>query len=687
MSFSKLHFYLFIFLLLVYHGSINAQNGPIKLGKIDKEILENNVFKNDSSANAVILSDFGRAYFDFDAEGKTHFYYTRQVRIKILNKNGFDWADWEISLYLGKHEKEKLLKVKGFTYNLVDGNIEKTKLGNDIFETNYDKYHDIASFTFPKVKEGSVIDLEYKISSPFYFSIDPWYFQYEIPVVRSEYYFESPDFYTYSKFMRGYVGLSIAEQKSKNKSISLIEKDAKGGLSFNTRNNKSSSQTVHQVNVLINEEHFIANNVPAFIMEQPLSSPENYTSKIEFELSSFDPKYSVGEVYSSTWADINKQLLDSDNFGYQLKKGRGIYGALKPIGEQLMQDYPNPQERMVAAYNYVHNNMKWNNSTSIYVNTNLKKPFDEKEGNVGEINLILVTLLRQVNIEAYPLVGCSKNNGFLLKEQPKLAQLNYVTVLAVIDDKQYLMDASTAYIPCGMLPERALNTRAWLVDETKSGWVNLTPAKKFKIYEMINVQMDESGDMKGELQGSYSGYAGIDIRKKVSNAGSEEDFVKSVIDQYGGFSFETFEIIDLDNIYKPVKSKIKVEIKDQIIDAGGQIYFNPMMFDDLKENPFKMKERLYPVEYDYKKDITYMLNLTIPEGFNVEEVPEDVKIVLPENGGSFTYQINQMGGKLQIMSRLKIDRLLFLPTEYSFLKQFYELILEKQAEQIVLQKT
>jgi hypothetical protein len=143
------------------NGSICAQSGPIKLGKIDKKILENNVYEKDSSANAVILSDYGKAYFEFDTEGKKHFYYTRQVRIKILNKNGFDWADWEISLYIGKHGKEKLLKVKGYTYNLVDGKVEKTKLGNDIFEINYDKNHDLATFTFPKVREGGVIDLEY----------------------------------------------------------------------------------------------------------------------------------------------------------------------------------------------------------------------------------------------------------------------------------------------------------------------------------------------------------------------------------------------------------------------------------------------------------------------------------------------------------------------------------------------
>jgi hypothetical protein len=666
------------------NGSICAQNGPIKLGKIDKKILENNVYEKDSSANAVILSDYGKAYFEFDTEGKKHFYYTRQVRIKILNKNGFDWADWEISLYIGKHGKEKLLKVKGYTYNLVDGKVEKTKLGNDIFEINYDKNHDLATFTFPKVREGSVIDLEYEISSPFYFSIDPWYFQYEIPVVRSEFYFESPDFYTYSKFMRGYVGLIVSERYVESKSVTIVNKrnDSRSQISNNSNRAPSS-----QVNVTINEEHFVAENVPAFIKEKPLSSVNNYISKIEFELSSYNPKNATGKVYSTTWADINKQLLNNENFGYDLKGGRAIYGSLKPIAGKINQEYSDPHQRMIAAYNYVSNNMKWNNFTSIYVNTNLKKPFNDKKGNVAEINMILIALLRELDIEAYPLVGSTRNTGFLLEEQPKLTQLNYLTVQAIIDNKQYLMDATSNYIPCGTLPVKALNNRAWLVDETKSGWIDLTPTKKYKTYQMINVQMDESGDMKGGLQGAYSGYAAIELRNKVKKMGSEEAFIKSVIEQYDGFSFDSFNIIDLDSIYKPVKSTIKVEVADQSMGAGNRIYFNPMMFDKIKSNPFKLKERLYPVEYDFKEDETYILNLNIPPGFSVEEVPENIKIVLPENGGSFIFQVKQMGGMLQVLSRIRINKLLFLPSEYDFLKEFYEIIIEKHAEQIVLVKS
>jgi hypothetical protein len=42
---------------------------------------------------------------------------------------------------------------------------------------------------------------------------------------------------------------------------------------------------------------------------------------------------------------------------------------------------------------------------------------------------------------------------------------------------------------------------------------------------------------------------------------------------------------------------------------------------------------------------------------------------------------------LQVLSRIRINKLLFLPSEYDFLKEFYEIIIEKHAEQIVLVKS
>jgi len=122
-----------VFLFLTNLSAI-AQKEPLKIGKIDKQLVESNSYEKDLSANAVILSDYGHGYFDFDQEGSLQYFFKRQVRVKILNKNGLDWADWKILLYKSDHnEDDKITSVKGFTYNIVNGEVERTKFDGNIF--------------------------------------------------------------------------------------------------------------------------------------------------------------------------------------------------------------------------------------------------------------------------------------------------------------------------------------------------------------------------------------------------------------------------------------------------------------------------------------------------------------------------------------------------------------------------
>ena len=78
---------------------------------------------------------------------------------------------------------------------------------------------------------------------------------------------------------------------------------------------------------------------------------------------------------------------------------------------------------------------------------------------------------------------------------------------------------------------------------------------------------------------------------------------------------------------------------------NDRIYFSPVIIDKLTENPFRLKNRIYPVEYPYPFELTYIANIELPEGFKVEEKPTDINMTLPENNGKFTYIINVLNEK------------------------------------------
>jgi hypothetical protein len=65
----------------------------------------------------------------------------------------------------------------------------------------------IYKFTFPNIKEGSIVEFRFKVSSPSYRYIEPWYFQREYPRLWSEYSVSLPEFYDFVKFEQGLFAL------------------------------------------------------------------------------------------------------------------------------------------------------------------------------------------------------------------------------------------------------------------------------------------------------------------------------------------------------------------------------------------------------------------------------------------------------------------------------------------------
>jgi hypothetical protein len=80
------------------------------------------------------------------------------------------------------------------------------------------------------------------------------------------------------------------------------------------------------------------------------------------------------------------------------------------------------------------------------------------------------------------------------------------------------------------------------------------------------------------------------------------------------------------------------------------------------------------------------MNLTIPDGYKVQEMPKPIVMKMPQDMGDFKFNIQCSGQQVQVVSNVSI-KTQFVPVEYySHLQQFFDMIVEKYAQMIVLQK-
>ncbi len=143
---------------------------------------------------------------------------------------------------------------------------------------------------------------------------------------------------------------------------------------------------------------------------------------------------------------------------------------------------------------------------------------------------------------------------------------------------------------------------------------------------------------------------------------------------------------NLDTVGKPVSLEYDFESLDAVEDVAGKLYFSPMVFLATKESPFKPETRQYPIDFGFPMKDRYIINIALPEGYKVESMPENAVFNLGENTGSYRYLISQIGNKLQLSVEFSINKSFIAAEEYGNLKKFFELLIAKENEKVVLSK-
>lgn len=654
-----------------------TSKAPIKFGEVPIEDLKMTTYDKDSSASAVILTDFGQCSLTYSQSDGFSLLFERTTRIKILSKEGLDWATFQIPLYRDGGADEKLSGLKGVTYNLENNKVVETKMKNDaVFREKVSEHLDIVKVTLPGAKVGAVVEITYRVLSDFLFHFQDWEFQNTIPTRWSEYRANIPEFYHYDKYTQGYVPLAVVETDVVDNSITLTSSERTGdrytvGTQFNT----------DKVDFKEERHRWAAQNVPAFKPEPFITTPKDYILKINFELAYKKfPGQAVVPVMGS-WNDLNKQFSESENFGKELTGN----GFLKKTVEEITAGITSPEQKISAINNYVARTIEWNGNSYMFTSNSLKKVLEEKKGSSSDINFLLGSMLEKAGFKVSPVLLSTRDHGFVRQNVPISSQFNYVVCLVKWEDKSVLLDATDKFLPTGTLPERCLNGSGFVIAADGAyAWVPLKATNKSRKYYNVELAVHPSGELRGKVNIDQSGYYAQSGRKKYLSKG-EGDYVKELVDNRS-WVVEKSEFKNAKDVGEGFKEIHDVVINEHAVATDGIIYINPFVALQEKENPFKLEKREYPVDYGSPSEKMYMCKLTIPEGYAIDEMPKSLVIKLPNNAARYTYNMVVVGNAVALTSHLQINNSLFTQEEYPNLREFYTQLVAKQAEQIVLKK-
>lgn len=615
-------------------------------GKVEKADLEMKECDFDSKAEAMVLLDEG----ELDYLAATGLELKRRVRIKILTDKGLDWANVKLR-FRSEANAQDINNIDAQTYNLdAGGNIVVTKVEKKlIYEKKVNKKYTEKVFTFPEVKVGSII--EYKFKHLRVGLID-WYFQRSIPVKFSRFTVDFPS------------------------EIEVITTPYCNGKY--EEKNESKYNRVSQSYTMINE--------PAFRDEPFIINEDYYRDRLETKLVAY-PIYGRRESRIVNWLQVIKHLMENEDFGVQIKKNIPRTAEL----DAMLKNMTDPYQKMKTIYKYVQDNMTWNEYLGIWAFDGVKSAWKDKKGTVGEINLILVNLLKDADLDVHPVLVSTHDYGVVnptdagTYDYPGFNQFNKVMAYVKIKDKVYVLDAAQKETPAHLLPPDIMMTEGMVIEKLDTyewGWRSLWDKDHLSknIIQLMG-SIDEHGKMNGQVTISSFDYARLS-RVPTAKKGKDKFTEKYLSDPGINIEELTFENLDSDSL--PLVQKIK--FSQSLNSSGDYKHFSANVLSGFGKNPFVADNRFSDVFFGSNQSYLLLGNITVPDGYELEELPKNMKMIMPDTSISISRASQFSDNTLLTKIQLEFKKPYFPAEEYPDLQEFYKHLYTLLNEQFVIRK-
>jgi len=633
-----------------------AQNFSSAFGICYEEEVKLQKYDKDPVAEAVVIYDNGTSRFAITDNG-LEMIFEHKIKIKIFTKAGLKWADFSIPFYLNGNNSEDITELEGYTYNWDNDRIKKSALNpKTAFEEKVDATSRNLKFAMPDVKEGSVIEISYKITSPSSSTIRPWEFQKSIPVIASNFTVKMIPFYEYTNILQG--------RSKYDTFVNYVET----GL----------PRRYAQIDFNDVVYTYGMQNLPAFRDESFITSPNDYIIKLNFQLSSINRPNSSKESIISTWPKLCEEMISNEYFG---KYEKTCQSRSKDFLDTMKFVSKTPMDKAKKIESFVKSNFKWDGYSAKFTDKSVKDFLKSKTGNSAEINLFLAGMLNAAGIQAYPVIISTRSHGKIKSDYPFLHYFNAVLVYVKIDSTAVILDATEPFSKFTEIPTRCINDNGLIIKKDKAEWVSTKTANVATNINYITLQPDPVKDsLTQNFKLVTSGYEAIKYRNKYSE--SYKTLKENLIGNNASAG-DSIRPIGLKKIEAPFE--LDFNKRTALEKVEDKIIISPFSDIPETENPFKQSSRSYPVDMIYKKLYAFESTIEIPKGYKIYSKPEPLN--LNDNMVRIIFSTTETGkNTIKVIGLYEFKKDEYQAVEYLYLKDYFNKIVDKFNEKLVLIK-
>jgi transglutaminase-like putative cysteine protease len=564
----------------------------------------------------------------------------RQVK-RIQNEDAMSFG--EIPIVYDK-KRQSIKNIKAFI-TAPDGKRYRYKMIQDVDVSSESAYSDNRKKinTMPNVVKGSTIEYEYTIFNKY-------------GPIKGEY-FDTVNLYSAGPFRHIVITLDAPD------SIQLYFKN------MNTRRDpeitRAKARTIYKWEFKDDD-----------IYDENLAREAYTPAVIEFlPITVISTMKDWSEFSAWYWKEFSKNIVSSEDIRSEVLR---ITGDKKILEDKIMA----VARYLYDNYRYVAMNLNEHN----YEPHPANEVFKNKFGDCKDQTALLITMLKEMGIEAYPVLVCGQTQGNPAGLLPSPAAFDHLIAGVNMGNKIYFIDPLVEGYRFGETPYSLEGSYTFIVDSDKGKFIQM-PFMELKQKVSISrsrIKLRANGDAVAENVAIFDRQASINTRKsiKLATKKSREDMFAYLENLTQGGKLLSYKIIGEDKEYGFLAIWVKTFSRKYLKPKGSIMFFGDSSISLVNE--FYYKERKYPLKFYAEYENVDINEFIIPQGFMFEYIPPDINLESKWLDVSVKY--SKIPNSIKQVMRQRYKRADTSASEYKQFRELLQQVEDNLNECIVIRK-
>ena len=419
----------------------------------------------------------------------------------------------------------------------------------------------------------------------------------------------------------------------------------------------------------------------------------------------FFPPGGSGASALSNWQQVGDWYL-------KLTNGR-VDGSpeLKQKANALTASLPTPLAKMRAIAQFLQHDIRY---VAIELGIGGFQPhpasevFAHRYGDCKDKATLMASMLHEIGVDSYYVVINARRGSVTAETPAQLSAFNHVilaiklpdglndpSLIATMHDAKLgnvlFFDPTNEITPFGQIGGYLQSNYGLLVTPTGGELVELPrqPSNMNSIDRTGVMTLDATGTLKGEIKEVRLGDRASHGRWALRNASKESDKIKPIEAVLAGslpnFRITGAQVINLQHTDQPFGFDYSFEAANYAKNAGDLLLVRARVLGVKSSGLMETKEqRKYPVEFEGPARDTDIFDITIPQGYQVDELP------LPTDAdysfASYHSKTAVNGNVIRYTRTFEIKELSVPVSQAEQLKKFYRTIGADEREMVVLKQ-